>query len=141
VALGAYLAVLEVVKEDVETLGLDAVIFHNNAGAAHDLARVALTVDLAETGPSAKNLSVTNLDEVDLVLGTESLNELDILGLSASLDEDGKMGLAFVERLGTLAQTTRKTVVNERVLQNLLHDEMRCLSKGAAICAQNTIHT
>ena len=104
----------------METLGLNAVVLNDDARAADDLAGVALTVDLAETGPGTENLGVTDLDEVDLVLGTEGLNELDVLGLSAGLDEDAKVSLTLVESLGTLAETTSETVVNECVLQNLL---------------------
>lgn len=104
----------------METLALSAVVLDDNTRATNDLARVALAVDLAETSPGTEDLGVTNLNEVDLVLGTERLNELDILGLSASLDEDAQVGLAFVEGLGALAETASKTVVNKGVLQNLL---------------------
>ena len=104
----------------METLGLDAVVLNDDARAADDLAGVALTVDLAETGPGAKDLRVSDLDEVDLVLRAEGLDELDVLGLSAGLDKDAKVSLTLVESLGTLAETTGETVVNECVLQNLL---------------------
>ena len=116
------LAVLEVVEEDVETLALDTVVLDDDARAADDLAGVALTVDLAEAGPGTEDLGVTDLDEVDLVLGTEGLNQLDVLGLSAGLDEDAEVGLTLVEGLGALAETAGETVVNEGVLQDLLND-------------------
>ena len=115
-----HLAVLEVVEEDVETLALGTVVLDDDARAADDLAGVALTVDLAETSPGTEQLGVGDLDEVDLVLSAESLNELDVLGLRARLDEDAKVSLTLVERLGALAQTTSETVVDEGVLQNLL---------------------
>ena len=89
----------------MEALALDTVVLDNNAGAADDLAGVALTVDLAEAGPGTEDLGVTDLDEVDLVLGTESLNELDVLGLRAGLNENAKVGLTLVEGLGALAET------------------------------------
>ena len=60
------------------------------------------------------------LDQVDFVLGTESLNKLKVLSLCAAFDEDAKMGLALVKGLGALTKSTSKTVVNESVLQNLL---------------------
>ena len=104
----------------METLALDTVVFDDNAGAADDLTGVALTVDLAKAGPGTEDLGVTDLDEVNLVLSTEGLDELDVLGLSAGLDEDAKVSLTLVESLGTLAETTSETVVNECVLQNLL---------------------
>lgn len=74
------LAGLEVVKEDLETGGLDAVVGDNNRRAADNLAGVALTVNLRETSPLAKGLGVRDLDELDVVLGAESLNELRVLG-------------------------------------------------------------
>ena len=104
----------------METLALDTVVLDDNARAADDLAGVALTVDLAETSPGTEDLGVTDLDRVDLVLCTECLNQLDVLGLRARLDEDAQVGLTLVQRLSTLAKTASKTVVDEGVLQNLL---------------------
>ena len=115
-----HLTVLEVVEEDVETLRLDAVVLDDDARAADDLAGVALTVDLAETSPGAKHLRVSDLDQVDLVLRAEGLDKLDVLGLSARLDEDAQVRLALVKRLRALAETTSETVVDESVLQDLL---------------------
>ena len=114
------LSVLEVVEEDVETLGLNTVVLDDDTGAANDLAGVALTVELAETSPGTEDLGVSNLDEVDFVLGAESLDELDVFGLSAGLDEDTEVGLALIEGLGALAEATGEAVVNESVLQDLL---------------------
>ena len=115
-----HLAALEVLEEDVETLGLLTVVLDDDAGAADDLTGVALTVDLAETGPGAEGLGVRDLEQVDLVLVAESLDELEVLGLVAGLDEDAKVGLATVEGLGALTQTTGETVVDQGLLENLL---------------------
>jgi len=82
------LTVFEVIDEDVKTLTFGTIVLDNNAGATDDFTGVALLVDLAKTGPLAENLRVTDLDQVDLVFGTEGLNQLDILGLGAGLDED-----------------------------------------------------
>ena len=124
VRLNTHLAVLEVVEEDVKTLGLNTVVLDDNARAADDLARVALTVDLAETSPGAKDLRVTDLDQVDLVLRTESFDQLDVLGLRARLNENAQMRLTLVERLRALAETASKTVMDEGVLQDLLRVDM-----------------
>ena len=62
----------------MQALGLNTVVFDNDARAADDLAGVALTVDLAETGPGAEDLRVSDLDEVALVLRAESFDELDV---------------------------------------------------------------
>lgn len=104
----------------MEALRLDTVILNDDARAANDLAGVALTVDLAEASPGTKDLGVTDLDQVDFVLGAESLDQLDVLGFRASLDEDAEVGLTLVERFSTLTETASKTIVNEGVLQNLL---------------------
>ena len=48
----------------METLGLDAVVLNDDARAADDLAGVALTVDLAKTGPGTEHLGVTDLYNV-----------------------------------------------------------------------------
>lgn len=114
------LTVLEIVQEYVHPLGLATVLLNNNTAAADDLSRVALAINLAQTGPGAEDLGVTDLDQVDLVLSAEGLNELDVLGLSACLDEDAQVGLALVQGLGALAETAGETVVNEGVFQDLL---------------------
>jgi len=125
------LAVLEVVKEDVESLRLDTVLLNDDTAASDHLSGVALTINLAETGPGSEDLGISDFDEVDFVLSAESLNELDVLGLRAGLDKDAKMGLALVEGLGALAETTSKTVVDEGVLQDLLESILnRELSLG-----------
>ena len=82
------LTVFEVVDEDVETLALGTIIFDNDAGTTDDLAGVAFLVDLAKTSPLTENLRVANLDQVDLVFGTEGLNQLDVLRFGTGLDED-----------------------------------------------------
>lgn len=104
----------------MEPLALDTVVLDDDTRAPDDLAWVALFVDLAQTSPRSEYLSISNLDQVNFVLGTEGLDELDVLGFGARLDEHAKVSLALVQGLGTLAQTTRKTIVHERVLQNLL---------------------
>ena len=106
----------------MQALGLNTVVLDDDARAADDLARVALAVDLAETGPGAEDLGVTDLDERDLVRGAEGLDELDVLGLSARLDEHAQVRLALVQRLRALTQPARETVVDERRLQNLLQN-------------------
>ena len=118
------LPVLEVVEEDVQALRLDTVVLDHDARAADDLAGVALTVDLAETSPGAQDLRVTDLDQVDLVLRTESFDQLDVLGLRARLNENAQMRLTLVERLRALAETASKTVMDEGVLQDLLRVDM-----------------
>lgn len=96
----------------METLRLNTVVFDDNAAAANDLARVTLTIDLAQTSPGTKDLGVSDLDQVNLVLGAESFNEFDVFGLGASLNENAKVGLTLIKGLGALTETTGKTIVD-----------------------------
>ena len=114
------LTVFEVVDEDVETLALRTVVLDDDARAANDLTGVTLLVDLAKTSPLTENLRVADLDQVDLVFGTEGLNQLDVFGLGTSLDEDTQVRLALIESLGGFAEATGKTVVKESSFQDLL---------------------
>ena len=98
------------------------IIFDDDTGATHDLSRIALSVDLAQSRPSAQNLGVTDFDEVDLVLATKGRDQLDVLGLRACLHENAEMGLALVQRLGTFTETPSKTVMAQRDLENLLRE-------------------
>ena len=115
-----HLTVLEVVQENVQDLAVSTVVLDDDARAANDLAGVTLLVDFAEASPGAEDFRVSNLDEVDFVLGAESLDKFEVFCLGVGFDEDAKVSLTLVESLGTLAETTSETVVNECVLQNLL---------------------
>lgn len=79
------LAGLEVVKEDLEASGLGTVVGDDDTRAADNLAGLAVTVDLRETSPLAKDLGVRDLDELDVVLGAKSLDELRVLGCGISV--------------------------------------------------------
>jgi hypothetical protein len=71
---------LEVVQQDVQALGLLAVVLDNDTRASDDLSGVTLSVDLGQTGPGTQDLGVGDLDEVDVVLGAKSLDQLDVFG-------------------------------------------------------------
>lgn len=75
---------------------------------------------LTETSPLAKLLSVGNLDQRDLVLAAEGNNELLVGLLLAGLVEHAHVGLTAVEGLGGLTQTARKSVVDQRDLEDAL---------------------
>jgi len=66
------------------------------------------------------------------VLGAESLDELGVLGFSAGLVEDAKVGLTLVESLSSLTETTGETVVNhgdlEDLLESILYTNYHCVS-------------
>jgi len=104
----------------MKSLGISTEIFDDDAATANNLAGVTLTIDLAETSPSAKNLGVSNLDQVGAVFGAKGLDEFDVFSLSASLDENTEVSLSLVEGLGTLTKTTSETIMDKCILQNLL---------------------
>lgn len=104
----------------METLALGTIILDNDASATDDFAGVTILVDFAKTSPLTEDLRVTDLDQVDLVFGTEGLNQLDVLGLGTGLNKDTQVSLALIESLGGFAETARETIVNERSLQDLL---------------------
>ena len=125
-------------EENVEALAFLTVITNDNARAANNLSRVAFAVNLAETSPCSEGLGVRNLEEVDLVLRAESLDELDVLLFTASLDQHTEVGLATVESLGALAETTSKTVVNQSLLKDFLKSifdaQTTSLGSGSDLC-------
>ena len=82
------LTVFEVVDEDVEALAVSTIVLHDDTRAANDLTGITLLVNLAKTRPLTENLRITDLNQVDLVFGTEGLNQLDVLGLGTGLDKD-----------------------------------------------------
>lgn len=132
------------VQENVHGLRLFTKVLDNDAGAGNNLTGVTLTVDLAETGPLTELLSIGDLDQVDVVLSAKSLDKLDVLLLSAGLNKDSKMSLTSgggfrvsirmirpstltksyfflpVESLGSLTETTGKTVVDQGATENFL---------------------
>jgi len=105
----------------MKSLGISTKVFDDNAATANDLAGVTLTIDLAETSPSAENLGVSNLDQIGTVLGAKGLDEFDVFSLSAGLDENTEVGLPLVEGLGALTKTTSETIMDKCIFQNLLN--------------------
>lgn len=83
-----------------------------------------------------------NLDQVDLVptgrksintlfcakyytkrnsLSAKSLNELDVLSLSAALVQNAKMRLTLVKSLSAFTESTRKTIMDHGLLEDVLY--------------------
>lgn len=85
----------------------------NDTVATDDVLGNTILVNLAKTNPLTKLLGVRNLEELDLVLGTESLNKTKVFLLLARLSQDTKMGLTAVQGLDTLTDTTGETVVDQ----------------------------
>ena len=115
------LTVFEVIDEDVKSLTVGTIILYDNTSTANNFTGVALLVDFAETSPLTENFRVTDLDQVDLVLGTEGLNQFDVLGLGTSFDEDTQVSLTLIESFSGFSEATGKTIMKEGSLQDLLH--------------------
>jgi hypothetical protein len=81
---------------------------------------VLLAIARTETGPLAELLAVGNLDQRDLVLRAQGNDQLLVGLLLALLVQDTHVSLTAVQGLGSLTQTTGKTVVHESQLQNTL---------------------
>ena len=114
------LASFEVLIEDMTSLGIFSVLFDDNTGTTNNLPGIAIAVNLTEACPFAQDFCVSDLNEWNGMGGAKCFDELDILRLRASLDKHTKVGLTPIQRLCALAQTTRKTVVLKRLLQDLL---------------------
>lgn len=107
----------------------DTTYLHNDHTAAYNLARIALAVNLAETSPLTELLGIGHLDQVDAVLRAQGLDELDVVLLVQGLGEHAEMGLATVKGLGSLADATGQTVVDQGLLE---HGLERLLNGKAA---------
>ena len=119
-AVTAYLAVFEVIDQDVHALALNTVLLDDDARASNHLARISLAVDLAKPSPRAENLGVADFDQVDVVVGAQRFDELGVLRLRAGIDEDAEVRLALVECLCALPQATRKPVMYQCIFKHLL---------------------
>jgi hypothetical protein len=78
------------------------------------------TDKLTQTSPLAQLLSIGYLDQGDLVLRAKCNHQLLVRLLLTGLVQDAHVCLATVEGLGGLAQTSSKTVVHERKLEDTL---------------------
>ena len=75
------------------SLRILTVLLDYNARTTHNLASIAIAVNLAEARPFAQYLGVSNLDEGNGMRGAKRFDELDVLRLRASLNEHTKVGL------------------------------------------------
>merc|ERR1719240_891914 len=120
------IALLELLQQHVEGLGILAEIVHDNAGAADSLDELSLAglrVNGAELGQAshlAELLTAVNGHDGDTVLVAKSLDELDVSGLIAIGSQHTKAAGLAVQRAGGLVKTTGQTVVEEGLLEHLL---------------------
>jgi hypothetical protein len=105
---GHTLASLKVLVKNMASFGIFAILLNNNARATHNLPGIAIPVNFAEACPFTQDLR------------TKRLNKFDILSLRTGLNKYTEVGMTPVQSLRTLTQAASKTVVFERLLQNLL---------------------
>ena len=107
-----YLVRFDIVLHYVKALRLFTIVLDNDAGAAHNLPCLALRVNLAKPCPLAKSLSTRHGNKVNIVLSTQSLNQLDIIRLVAVLSKHTKLSSMLLDGLGSLTETLHKPIMS-----------------------------
>ena len=90
----------EVLIKNMTSLGIFAVLLDYHARTTHNLASIAIAVNLAKTRPFAQHLRISDLDEWNGMRCAKCFNELDILCLRAGLNKHAKVGRTPVQSLG-----------------------------------------
>jgi hypothetical protein len=85
------------VQQNVHGFGFFSKVSDGDTRAANDLTGVTFTVNLAETGPFTKLLGIRDLDQVNVVFGTQGFNQLDVFTFSARFAENGQMSLTSIK--------------------------------------------
>ena len=105
------LAGLEVFLQHCKAFSLLAIVGNHGAGAANNLAGLALSINLAKTSPLSQLLGLRNSNQVDALLRTQSFNELLVVRLVAVIGEDAKLSLSTLNRAACFMQTTREAIM------------------------------
>jgi hypothetical protein len=119
------------IKKNLEILTLLTIITNDGAGTGHNLLSITILVDLAETNPLTKLLSIGNLDKLNLMFSAESLNQTHILLLLTALSEHTKMGGTTIQGLYSLTETTDKTIVVEGTAKDLTEGSLNSDGTGS----------
>merc|ERR1719348_932433 len=78
------------------------------------------SVDLAESGPFSELHVGVDLDQRDSVFHAQGSNQLLVHGLVAVFGKNAQEGLAFVQGLGSLAESAGKSISDEGLLEDFL---------------------
>lgn len=84
---------LQVALQHGQALGLLTVVSDHGARAGNDLLGLALGVDAAQAGHLAKLQLGGHADQVHVLLGAQSLNQLLVVGGVGVLSQDAQLGL------------------------------------------------
>lgn len=95
-------------------------VLDDDTRAANNLSGVAVSVNLAETSPLTKLLSIRNLDDGDRLSGLvrKSLDQSSVGLFGDGLAQNAELGLTRRESLGSLSETSSKTVVDQSLLED-----------------------
>jgi len=97
-------------EEHVEGTGLLAEVADGNAGALEVLLDDTGAVALDEAGPFGELGALGNTDEIDVVLGAETSDELLVASFFAVVSKDAEVSSAGVEGAGDLGDTADEAV-------------------------------
>lgn len=110
----------QMVLDDVQSGRLFSEVLDHYDGAAANLARLALFIDLAQARPFTQLLVRVDANQRNLVLVAQRRDQLLVLRLIAALGQNGEHGLTFVECLAGLVDAVHETVGDQRLLEHLL---------------------
>lgn len=117
--LGSIGLLLEVIQKNRKGAGLFTEIGDDGAGRANGLLDGTVVVKLGESAPGTEVLSGFDHDNVDLTLGTESLDELLVFLVLTVLGEATQTGAAAIECLGALVESLLQSSVDHGLFQDL----------------------
>ena len=92
----------------------------DNRRGTNDLSGVAILIHLAETGPLAELLLVSDHDERNSLLLSQSLDKLLVGWLVAALAQENELGVSRLEGLGDLVKTSDNRASSASILQHFL---------------------
>jgi len=131
--LGELGALGNVLKNSGTSLRLDTPLLDDNAGATNVLGNTTIGLEADEASHLTDDLVIGELDESDVVLLAEGSDELLVSRLIAVSRENSNVSSALIKSLDRLVETASKTLVVERVLDDLLKslkggkDDLGCL--------------
>lgn len=115
------LLALDVLKNNSQSGTVLTKVSNDSARALDDLSGVSLSINLAESTPLTKGLSLRDLDQRNLAISTESLNQTGVHSLIAILSKEANLGNTTVQSLHSQTETTLESLMVKSVLQNLRH--------------------
>ena len=111
---------LDVAQDGMESWGLLSVIGDDSNTASNCFSYCAILCHLGQTNPFTKFLALISHDQVNIAFSAKSLDKLGVLVIVAILGQNAKTCSTTIKCLGTLVETTTKSIVNKGGLEHLL---------------------